>query len=79
MKLIENFPATFTPTPQQVELLNSIESAFNEGYKYVVCCAPTGSGKSFLSKTISNSSQEPDAKYVSDVNDYSIYDQIQFP
>ena len=78
MKLIENFPATFTPTTQQVELLNSIESAYNEGYKYVICCAPTGSGKSFLSKTISNSSQEPDAKYVSDVNDYSIYEQNQF-
>lgn len=57
--LLQSFPAPYTPNSAQVKLLNKIEEAFNDGYKFVVCCAPTGSGKSFISKTISNSSREP--------------------
>lgn len=54
MSLLDHFPKKFQPLSQQVDLLNKIEEAFNEGHKYVICCAPTGSGKSFLSKTLSN-------------------------
>jgi len=31
-----------------------VEDAFAQGHKYVICSAPTGSGKSFLSKTMGN-------------------------
>lgn len=48
---------------QQVELLNKIDEAFNEGYRFVICCAPTGSGKSFLSKTLSNYSVTPTSRF----------------
>lgn len=54
MALLDYFPKQFTPQSQQIELLNRIDEAFNEGYNFVICCAPTGSGKSFLSKTLAN-------------------------
>ena len=59
MSLLDYFPKEFSPLSQQVELLTKIDEAFNEGYRFVVCCAPTGSGKSFLSKTLANYSKEP--------------------
>lgn len=59
MSLLDYFPNEFSPLSQQVELLTKIDEAFNEGYKYVVCCAPTGSGKSFISKTLANYSNPP--------------------
>ena len=43
--LLENFPSAYKANQSQVTLLNSIEKAFKDGYKFVVCCAPTGSGK----------------------------------
>jgi ATP-dependent DNA helicase DinG len=58
MSLLDFFPNEFKPMSQQVELLTKIDEAFNEGYRFVVCCAPTGSGKSFLSKTLSNYSKD---------------------
>lgn len=56
--LLNNFPSSFTPNPQQVKLLKNIDEAFESGYKFVVCNAPTGSGKSFVSKTIGNVSDK---------------------
>jgi ATP-dependent DNA helicase DinG len=58
MPLLDHFPNEFEPLSQQVELLNAIDSAFSSGHKFVICCAPTGSGKSFLSKTLANNSRE---------------------
>jgi ATP-dependent DNA helicase DinG len=54
MALLDYFPKGFTPQQQQIDLLNKIDEAFAEGYNFVICCAPTGSGKSFLSKTLAN-------------------------
>jgi len=59
-----NFPEGYTPTKNQEIVLSKIEKAFNSGKKFVICCAPTGSGKSFISKAISNSSLEPTSDYV---------------
>lgn len=73
MALIDYFPSEFQPLPQQVEILNKIEEAFNEGYKYVICCAPTGNGKSFLSKTLANTSSEPSEKFVNLINNSSAF------
>ena len=52
--LLNNFPEGYTPNPNQVKLLKHIDEAFDSGYKFVVCNAPTGSGKSFVSKTVGN-------------------------
>ena len=63
MSLLDYFPSQFNPLTQQVELINKIDEAFNDGYKFVICCAPTGSGKSFLSKTLANKSSEPSQQF----------------
>jgi ATP-dependent DNA helicase DinG len=63
MALLDYFPKGFTPQQQQIDLLNQIEEAFEQGYKFVICCAPTGSGKSFLSKTLANVSSEVTQKF----------------
>lgn len=55
--LLANFPEGYEPSKQQIKLLNKIEAAFSET-KFVICSAPTGSGKSFISKTLANVSDD---------------------
>ena len=73
--LLQKFPEPFTPNKSQVKLIKNIEQAFADGHKFVVCSAPTGSGKSFISKTLGNASNEPSADYVELVESYQIYKQ----
>jgi hypothetical protein len=57
MSIINNFPVMDNirePREQQIEILNRIESKLSEGAKKFIICAPTGSGKSAVSKTIGN-------------------------
>lgn len=71
--LLNFFPDTYTPNTQQVKLIKNIEQAFEDGYKFVVCAAPTGSGKSFVSKTLSNVSSSPTRDFVDIVTSYLAY------
>lgn len=73
VSLLKSFPENYTPNSSQVKLLNNIEKAFNEGYKFVVCCAPTGSGKSFISKTLSNISSSPSTVFTDLVTSYAAF------
>ena len=43
--LLKKFPSGYTPNSAQVKLLKNIDQAFDDGYKFVVCNAPTGSGE----------------------------------
>jgi Rad3-related DNA helicase len=72
-KLLSNFPKDYTPTSQQVHLIEEIEKAYKDGYKFVVCCAPTGSGKSFISKTLGNVAKECSSTYSNLINTYQAY------
>ena len=56
--LLEYFPSGYTPRPHQVKGLEAIEAAINKGAKYIVVQAPTGSGKSFISKTLANADRK---------------------
>lgn len=62
-ELLEYFPQEFKPMQQQIDLITQIDNAFKEGYKFVICCAPTGSGKSFISKTLANYSKQTSEKF----------------
>jgi ATP-dependent DNA helicase DinG len=73
--ILDFFPKGFTPQKEQKELLNNIKSAFDSGKKFVVVCAPTGSGKSFVSKTLGNMSNPIPEKIKSLINSYEIYKQ----
>ena len=75
--LLSKFPDSFTPNKQQVKLLQNIEQAFEDGYKFVVCSAPTGSGKSFISKTIGNEARPPTKEFIDIVDTYHIYKRTQ--
>ena len=74
MSLISKFPSGFQPRPGQIKLVNDIEKAF-EDYDFVICSAPTGTGKSFLAKTLANASKEPAPDFVDDVVTYRAFSQ----
>ena len=62
MSLMDNFPGT--PRGVQEEVVKKIEEAFiDEGKKFVICQAPTGSGKSFLGATVALSTKSCDRKH----------------
>lgn len=75
--LLNNFPSGYTPNKQQVRLLKSIDQAFDDGYKFVICNAPTGSGKSFISKTVSNVSNKCDDEFREAITSYTAYRQTE--
>ena len=73
--ILEYFPTGFTPRPHQVKGLESIEAAINKGTRFIIVQAPTGSGKSFISKTLSNATDECESEYHNLVFNYHAYDE----
>ena len=71
--LLNKFPDGYTPNSSQVKLLKNIDQAFEDGYKFVVCNAPTGSGKSFISKTLANASDEPSQDFKDLITSYTAF------
>ena len=71
--LLKSFPSNFTPNSSQIKLLKNIDQAFEDGYKFVVCNAPTGSGKSFISKTLANASDEPSQDFKDLITSYTAF------
>jgi len=71
--LLDSFPDGYTPNPSQVKLLKNIDQAFKDGHKFIVCNAPTGSGKSFISKTIGNVTEQSTAEFRDLINHYLAY------
>jgi len=75
--LINSFPDGYNPNPQQVKLLKNIDQGFQDGYKFVVCNAPTGSGKSFVSKTLGNVADKPTQEFRDLITHYLAYRRSQ--
>ena len=71
--ILTYFPEEFTPREQQVAGLQQIWEAINSGEKYIIVQAPTGSGKSFFSKTLANVTSQADAEYSRLVEGYHAY------
>jgi len=74
---LQQFPQGYNPNPSQVKLLKSIDEAFNSGSKFVVCNAPTGSGKSFISKTLGNVADESPDEFRQLVTSYAAFKRTQ--
>jgi len=72
-KLLDYFPVGYTPNIQQTDIFNKIDNAFDEGYKFVICCAPTGTGKSFIAKALANISENVDPTYEDLISSYEAY------
>ena len=73
--LLEYFPTGYKPRPQQTKGLLQIEEAIAKGTKVIVIEAPTGSGKSFISKTLGNAANEAHPEYRNMVFNYHAYDK----
>ncbi len=72
--LLTFFPEPYTPSNQQTHLIAQIEKALKK-HKFVICCAPTGSGKSLIAKTVSGGSSEPTKTFAKLVTSYEIFKQ----
>ncbi len=73
-KLSLYFPSQYKPSAKQAATLDKIGSALNRG-KFVICCAPTGSGKSLIAKTIAEVTNNPTDTFCSLINSYEAYKQ----
>ena len=74
-RYLQHFPKEYNPSNQQVKLIKGVERAFNNGKKFVICSAPTGTGKSFLAKTLSGISSAPTQKFFDNIRSYAAYRQ----
>lgn len=72
--LEQHFPSPFTPTDSQSKVIREISEAFKQ-HKFVICCAPTGSGKSMIAKTVCNASSEPSERFKQLVKSYQIFEK----
>jgi Rad3-related DNA helicase len=70
---LEYFPEGYTPSDEQIKILKGIEKAFNSKKKFVICCAPTGSGKSFIAKTLQGLSKDPTEEFRRLITSYDAY------
>lgn len=68
------FPAEYTPTAQQVRLLEKIENGLANN-KFIICCAPTGSGKSLIARTVAELSKDPTERMVDLIRSYDAFRQ----
>ena len=71
--MIEHFPSNYTPTKKQLSLFDVIKDRFYSDKKFLIIQAPTGTGKSFISKTIANISRNSSKKYNNLVESGDIY------
>jgi len=72
-KILLNFPDGYSPNSSQIKILKGIERAIESEKKFIVCNAPTGSGKSFIAPTLAKYVGGPSAEWCEKVDDYSIY------
>lgn len=73
-KLSLFFPEEYTPSQQQSNILDKIGTALTK-HKFVICCAPTGSGKSLLARTITELSEKPTKQFSELITSYQAYKQ----
>lgn len=73
MSLRQSFPANFTPTKTQELVLAELDKFFQSDEKFCILQAPTGSGKTFIAKTVLHSTPEPSNQWIDEVDSYRIY------
>ena len=71
--MLKYFPNGFTPTDKQEAILDLINDKFASSKKFLIIQAPTGTGKSFIAKTIANASRHASEKYINLVETGDIF------
>ena len=72
--IIQNFPDKWSPNTAQQFILNELANVLDSNRKFIVICAPTGSGKSMIAKTLCNSSSYPTKEFQRDCMSGAMYD-----
>lgn len=72
-RLLDFFPDGYTPTLNQISVLDRIQDKFYSDKKHLIIQAPTGSGKSFIAKTLANTTSGCSSNYKELVRSGSIY------
>ena len=72
--LIQNFPDKWNPNEAQQFILNELANVIDDERKFIIICAPTGSGKSMIAKTLCNTSSYPTKEFQRDCMNGSMYD-----
>ena len=72
--LIQNFPDKWTPNTAQQFILNELANVLDDERKFIIICAPTGSGKSMIAKTLCNTSSYPTVEFQRDCMSGAMYD-----
>ena len=75
--ILSAFPSNHTPREQQVAVLKKIEKFLRGNKKFLILCAPTGSGKSYISRTVANLTDACSKDFKDFVDAYSIYQMDQ--
>lgn len=74
-RLISFFPKDYEPSTSQINIIKKVDENFSSNHKFCIVSAPTGTGKSFLSMTLANASNEPSEKFTNLINSYDAYKQ----
>lgn len=75
-KFLLNFPGE--PRDTQVSALQKIETAISKNKKFIIVCAPTGSGKSHIGASIALSSKKCPNKFIEMIDDLSLYEKDDY-
>jgi Rad3-related DNA helicase len=74
MNILSKFPRPYDPTPLQIDVLNRLTKVFEDkNKKFVIIQAPTGTGKSFISRTLGNTTKEASEDYQELVRSYDVF------
>lgn len=76
MQLLNYFEDGYVPSDTQKFILDKVDNALSKNKKFIIISAPTGSGKSFISKTLSNYSRDIDKTLINLVNNHN-YNNIK--
>jgi hypothetical protein len=71
--LVDCFPKNSQPRQQQIDALKKISNCFKTDKKFIVCCLPTGIGKSHIAMTCASASNEIDEHRKLLIENYDIY------
>jgi len=77
-QLLDHFPKEYTPRQHQIDIVKQIEEAVNGGVKFIILQAPTGSGKSMFSATISNYSKGPTDNFEQLINENKVFQKDNY-
>ena len=67
------FPDGFTIRDAQRTILDQINDAYKSNKRFIIICAPTGTGKSLVAKALSNSTNEASPEYKDYINTYKAF------